>query len=111
MPVNIGETVIHFQTSKSSTVKLFEQLLVKTFTGNLLTLWFRSLNTAYHLLCGVLMYSNSCSYCGTETKGLLYPRQKRLGDLLIVWLAMDGWITARAVMSFQSTRVCVCVCF
>lgn len=28
-----------------------------------------------------LIYSDACSHCSTETKGLLYPRQKRLGVL------------------------------
>lgn len=40
------------------------------------------------------MYSNACSHCGTETKGLLYPRQKRLGALerFAHCLAYHGWL-------------------
>lgn len=41
-----------------------------------------------------LIYSNSCSHCSTETKGLLYPRQKRLGVLerFVHCLACHGWL-------------------
>lgn len=74
--------ITHFQTSESSAVKLFEQPWVKLSQENLITVWFRSSNSAYRPLLSVkfLIYSNTCSHCGTETRGLLYPRQKRLRD-------------------------------
>lgn len=69
--------------------------LGKTLTGNLITVWFRSSNSAYRpLSVEFLIYSNTCSHCGTETKGLLYPRQKRLRDLerFAHCLACRGWL-------------------
>lgn len=41
-----------------------------------------------------LIYSDACSHCSTETKGLLYPRQKRLRVLerFVHCLACHGWL-------------------
>lgn len=41
-----------------------------------------------------LIYSDACSHCSTETKGLLYPRQKQLRVLerFMHCLACHGWL-------------------
>lgn len=41
-----------------------------------------------------LIYSDACSHCSTETKGLLYPRQKRLRVLerFVHCLVCHGWL-------------------
>lgn len=99
--------ITHFQPSESSAVKLFEQPWV--LTGNLITVWFRSSNSAYHPLsmefffnifkCMLtLRHRRPRNYCILDKN-----HSETWRDLHIVWHAMDGWITACVLMSFQQT--------
>lgn len=95
MPKNTSApTIALFQPSESSAVKLF----VIKFSVKVLPKVVQSGLGAHIQLIALsvefLIYSNACSRCGTETKGLLYPRQKRLRDLerFAHCLACHGWL-------------------
>lgn len=81
--------------------------LGETFTGNSIAVWFRSSNSAYHLLGGGFNIFKCMLTLQHRDQGITVSQTKmawRLwGDLNIVWLDMDGWISTQALMSFQLT--------